>query len=221
MTTHMNRRATIPAGLLASLVLAACTGAGSGTVAPTATASMTASLPATPAATPLPGTPTTAPSTQPSSAASPEPTSSLEPFACSFPLEGDGTTDRAQLTDVRIGQHDGYDRIVFEFDGGIPPYTISEATPPFTEDPSGLPLEVEGAYAWQIVLNGGTKMTPEGASSYAGSTDFTPDFDKLVELVEGGDFEAVSTWYVGMSGSSCIRVLALDDPARLVIDIEH
>ncbi len=59
------------------------------------------------------------------------------------------------------------------------------------------------------------------ASSYDGSTDLTPGFAKLVELVEGGDFEAVSTWYAGMSAESCIRVITLDDTPRLVIDIEH
>ncbi len=220
MTTRTNTRAAIPAGLLAALMLSACTGAGSGTVAPTATASLTESMPATPDATPATETPTMDPSTEPS-AAGPEPTASLEPFACSLPVESGGTTDRAQLTDVRVGQHDGYDRIVFEFEGGIPPYTISESTPPFTEDPSGLPIEVEGSYVWQIVLNGGTKMTPDGSSSYDGPTDLTPGFDKLVELVEGGDFEALSTWYAGMSADSCIRVMNLDGVPRLVIDIEH
>ena len=44
---------------------------------------------------------------------------------------------------------------------------------------------------------------------------------KLVELVEGGDFEAVSTWFAGMSSESCIRVITLGEPPRLVIDIEH
>lgn len=213
-------RAATAGALAASLLLAACTGGFSFTGSPvpstpeSAAASLPASMQPTPDATP--------PASEGASAQpSAEPTSDLGPFVCSFPVQGSGTVDRAQLTDVRVGEHDGYDRIVFEFDTGIPTYAISEATPPFMADPSGLPLEVQGSYFWQIVLTGGTKMTPDGTSTYTGTTDFTPGFAKLVELVEGGDFEAVSTWYAGMSATSCIRVLTLADPARLVVDVEH
>jgi hypothetical protein len=42
----------------------------------------------------------------------------------------------------------------------------------------------------------------------------------VVSLVEGGDFEAASTWYVGVRGlGACIRVTALEQPNRLVLDI--
>ena len=34
--------------------------------------------------------------------------------------EGVGTVDRAQITDVRVGTHGDYDRVVIEFDEGIP-----------------------------------------------------------------------------------------------------
>ena len=218
MINRTVNRAGIPGALLAFLLLTACSGAGTGSLSPTASASVAGSMPPTPDATP-PSSEAASPA--PSSEASAEPTSNLGPFACAFPVEGAGTADRAQLTDVRVGQHDGYDRIVFEFDAGIPPYAVSVATPPFTADPSGLPLEVDGTYAWQAVLEGGTKMLPDGSSSYTGSTDFTPGFARLVELVEGGDFEAVSTWYLGLDGGGCFRVLTLTDPTRLVIDIEH
>ena len=40
-------------------------------------------------------------------------------------------------------------------------------------------------------------------------------------LIEGGDFERQSTWYLGLTGESCVRVLLLDGPPRIVIDVEH
>ena len=46
----------------------------------------------------------------------------------------------------------------------------------------------------------------------------------LVDLVEGGDFEAQSTWYLGLSADACVRVMRLvgeGGPARLVIDVAH
>ena len=63
----------------------------------------------------------------------------------------------------------------------------------------------------------------EGTSSYDGPTDFDPGFATLVDLVEGGDFEAQSTWYLGLSREACVRVIRLTDDGapRLVIDVEH
>ena len=72
-------------------------------------------------------------------------------------------------------------------------------------------------------MRGGTKQTDDGTSSYDGPLEFEPNDPALVHLVEGGDFEAQSTWYFGLAAASCVRVLTLTDDgsARLVIDIEH
>lgn len=193
------------------LALAGCQGAGgspsaSASVAPTTSASAAPSVTVSASA---------------STAASVEPSESQGPFACALPVTAPGTATRAQITDLRVGTHSGYDRIVFEFAAGIPEYRIEEAAPPFTQDPSGLPMNVAGSTFWKIVLNGGTILSPDGGVTYSGSRDFSPGFPRLVQFVTGGDFEAVSTWYVGLSDVSCIRVQALSSPSRLVIDIQH
>jgi len=157
----------------------------------------------------------------PSETASPEPTDDLGAFTCQMPIEGAGTVDRAQITDVRVGSHDDYDRVVIEFDEGIPPFTLDEATPPLTADPSGMEMDVDGSAFWSLVLQGGTSVTVDGTMSYDGRTDFTPDFPALAELVEAGDFEAVSSWYIGLHEPTCARVMTLTAPSRLVIDIQH
>jgi hypothetical protein len=151
----------------------------------------------------------------------PEPSGNLGPFTCSLPVSGPGTTARAQIVAIRVGTHPDYDRITFEFDSGIPRYQIAPATPPFYADPSGLPLEIAGSAFWKIALVGGTKVKPDGGSTYAGPTSFVPGLAALAQLKQGGDFEALSTWYAGLTGTSCIRVLTLSDPARLVIDVQH
>ena len=43
----------------------------------------------------------------------------------------------------------------------------------------------------------------------------------VTTVVEAGDFEAVSSWYIGLHDPTCARVLTLTDPARLVIDIQQ
>jgi len=172
-------------------------------------------------------TQTTAPSaSQPATTDSPEPVPSeaLEEFACDeLPIHEDATVARANIVDVRMATHDGFDRVVFEFVDGLPEVTLSRAEPPFTQDASGLPIEVEGTSFLRLTMRGGTKQTDEGTSSYDGPTEFDPGFPTLVDLVEGGDFEAQSTWYFGLSAEACVRVLALTDDGapRLVIDVEN
>lgn len=203
-------RPAATAAALLTLILAACGpyGGSSPSVAASPSASTTAM--SSEVASP---TPTLEPSA--------EPTDGLGAFTCALPIEGVGTVDRAQITNVRIGTHARYDRVVIEFDEGVPPFTLDEAMPPLLADPSGREMNVEGSAFWSLVLQGGTRITADGTESYDGPTDFTPGFPALAELVEGGDFEAVSTWYIGLNDSTCARVLTLTEPSRLVIDIQH
>ena len=147
------------------------------------------------------------------------------PFDCaaaSLPA----TVDRAQITDVRVGSHgsgpSGYDRIVFEFQGpGIPEVMLRAGTPPFSRDPSDLPLPVQGSSFLVLVLGGASAVTPEGTITYGGPTSLAPGFAALKEFKEAGDFEAVSSWVAGLTGPSCHRLHVLENPTRLVIDLQH
>jgi len=152
----------------------------------------------------------------------PVPSEELGEFSCELPTVEGATTPRANITDVRVGTHANYDRVVFEFEQGLPEITLDRASPPFTQDASGLPIEVEGTSFLRLTMRGGTKQTEEGTSSYDGPTDFDPGFATLVDLIEGGDFEAQSTWYLGLGAEACVRVILLTDDGapRLVIDVE-
>lgn len=151
----------------------------------------------------------------------PVPSEELDQFSCELPIVEDASIAIANITDVRVGGHDGYDRVVFEFAQGTPELSLDRASPPFTHDASGAPVEVAGASFLRLTMRGGTKQTDANTSSYDGPTDFDPALTALVDLVEGGDFERQSTWYFGLTGESCVRVMLLADPARVVIDIEH
>jgi hypothetical protein len=193
---------------LALLVLFVACGPGATSPNPTPSA--------TPASTATPS----------SGSASPEPEGGFGEFDCDLPVELPATVDRAQIVDVRVGSHaagaSGYDRIVFEFQGpGIPEVILRVGTPPFTQDPSGLPLSVEGTSYLVLVLHGATGVTPDGTVTYSGPTDFTPGFPTLTQFRQAGDFEAVSEWVAGLTGPSCPRVSTRADPSRLVIDLLH
>lgn len=208
--------------LAALVLLVGCNGATPSDSQPISQPSPTPPGPSTPASE----APTSPASEAPTSGA-PVPTTEpvgsdeLEDFTCDLPIVEDGTVAVANIVDVRVGTHDGYDRVVFEFEQGTPELTLDRAEPPFTADGSGLPIEVDGDSFLGIVMRGGTKQTDAGTSSYDGPTDIAPGFPTLVHLVEGGDFERQSTWYLGLSSEACVRLLLLDEPPRLVIDVEH
>jgi hypothetical protein len=206
------------AAILIVLALAACGGDGSSpspTDQPDDTASPSPAASSSPTATGSASVPASeAPTDEPSAAVG-------EPFTCDLPIVDPGTAPIANIVDIRVGTHDGYDRLVFEFEQGIPEFTLDRAEPPFSEDASGLPLAVEGESFLGLVMRGGTKQTDAGESSYDGPTEFESGFPALVHAVEAGDFERQSTWYLGLAEESCVRVLQLDEPPRLVIDVEQ
>ena len=158
------------------------------------------------------------PSVQPSNPAEP-------PFVCDLPITmtAAGTDFHPLVTqDIGVEAHDGYDRIVFTYDGGTPSLELDLAQPPYVQDPSGLPMTVNGSPVYRVTLTGATKFDTEtGDQPYTGPTDFQPGFEQIVQFTEFGDFEAVHNWYLGVNGGTCLRAFTLADPRRLVIDVQH
>ena len=201
--------------LIASMALAGCAAESPSPSSAGPSPSVIASV------TPEASIPTTQPASVEPSVAASEPTEGLPAFECTPSVTIPSTTDRAQITDVRVGTHAGYDRVVFEFASGIPDAVIEGVLPPLYEDGSGLEMDVAGSAFLKVTMHDASRVSPEGGLTYDGSTDFKPGFDRLAQLIEAGDFEAVSTWYMGLDGAGCYRVLTLADPSRLVIDVEH
>ena len=206
--------------LVSMLVLGACNVAGNppASVGPSSS-SPGASLPASQAASGQPS-PTSGPSQAPASDAIPS--DDLGAFTCDLPITDGGTAPlTTNYTDVRVGTHAGYDRVVFEFNAKSPEFTLERDEPPYEQDASGFPLDVEGESVLHLVLRGSTTMTDSGEMSYHGPLNFDPGFPMLVDVVHGGDFEAVTTWFIGLAEEACVRVLLLSEPDRIVIDVEH
>jgi hypothetical protein len=213
----------LPLLLIASALLAGCgSGAKEAGVVPTSApaAGPSESAPAGATSTEGETSPAGIGSTQAAPAA---------PAVCK-PQTGGDEGVFTNLTDGRVGAHDGFDRIVFEFEeptpnpggkGGIPSYEIRQAKPPFTEDPSGLPMDVYGDAYVRLVLHGATGADLDGNPTYTGPGTLTPGFGTLAQAVEGGDFEATLTWVLGLSRATCWQVQELHNPDRLVIDFHH
>ena len=148
------------------------------------------------------------------------------------PLEGASTdtvvvsgaiAETALLTDVRSARQEGYDRVVFEFENGVPGYEVGYVERPIVADGSGEEITVEGGAVLRVRMEPSldADLTQESAPrTYTGPNRFAPDTAVVVELVGTGGFEAVLTWAVGIDAERPFRVTTLSDPPRIVIDVE-
>lgn len=170
---------------------------------------------------PSPSAPNASPSTP--AATSAHPTSSVPAgFSCTFPYNRAATTTTTALvTNVRIGRHTAYDRVVFDLGpGGYPAVSLDLVKPPLTADPSDLPVTVAGSTFVRITLHpaSGAGYATGGSPSYTGQRAFSPRYPRLTSLVERGDFEAVFSWYAGLTGPTCYRVFTMSEPNLIAID---
>ena len=134
-----------------------------------------------------------------------------------------GENEVALLTDVRVAGHDGFDRIVFEFEGdAAPAFDVSYVEPPITEDPSDEPIEVGGAAFLRIVMSAASGVDLGGDAprpTYTGPDRLDGPGSPVVELVGAGDFEAVLTWVAGVDAERRFGVTRLSSPTRVVVDV--
>jgi hypothetical protein len=132
---------------------------------------------------------------------------------CDLPYTRPSTAAEVPLTTVRIGAHAGYDRVVWEFAGSVlPEVLIEQVQPPFTKDPSDLPLNVSGSVFMRVRLQ-------YLATAYDGPQDLKAGYPVLSEVAMQGHFEGVGTWIVGLTRSACYHVTVLTGPTRLVLDL--
>jgi hypothetical protein len=182
-------------------LLAACGGTGPA-LTPTPT-------PSGPPATTAPASPTAPPTVSPPPTATPSP-----PLSACLPLQG-GTGARSAITDMRAGAHTGYDRLVLEFDGAVPTWSMTaNGGMTFSGGGRGEPIELDGAYGVRLDLRG-VNWTSD---RYAHGTDLAVGYTVLREARVVGDFEGIVNIGIGLSRQVCPTVSVLTGPVRLVID---
>jgi hypothetical protein len=167
--------------------------------------------------------------TEPAATTAPTTTTAPEPPGPPFstaPAQGEALSTRlALLTDVRLGQHEGYDRIVFELlPGGRPGYRVRFVRPPIVEDASGNEVDVDGETFLSIRLEpaSGFDLAGDLGEVYTGPTRIdgsSAGTEMVEEVVRTGDFEAVLTWVAGLDERAPFRVLRLFGPPRIVVDV--
>jgi hypothetical protein len=228
----MSRRAAASLLCAFALLAGACGNADGDLAAPTETLTAEATPPSTPAGDADDGavddtaSDDTAPDGEENGDAGPQTVGSTQTGTVEsddFP-SGSGTT--AFLTDVRVGVQEGFDRVVFEFDGDDrPSYRIGYVQPPVAESGTGDEVEVAGEAFLEIILEPASGVDLSGAEpreTYDGPRRLSSDRTEVVrEVVRAGDFEANLRWVIGVEREVPFAAAFLTDPLRLVIDIEH
>jgi hypothetical protein len=124
-----------------------------------------------------------------------------------------------ELVNVRAAHHPGFDRVVFEFRGGMPSSHSVRYVSSLTEDPTDRPVHLAGDATIQVVFQGANAHDERGAGTVTPAGRFSPGLPSLKEVAPAGDFEAVVTYGLGVDHRVPFKVFELRDPARVVIDI--
>jgi len=175
-------------------------------------------------------TTTTAPTTTTTSTSTTAP-STTSTFGATVDPSGFDTATKAGvasgdpgvgLTDVRVGDHSTFARIVFDFEGeGIPEYVVGYTEGPgFTGSGGGDPVFPAGSFYLVVRITPGLTYDVDDRSPiYLGPSAFDPALDPIAEIAFVDDFEADMVWVIGLDSESGFQVSIRTEPPRLVIDI--
>lgn len=124
------------------------------------------------------------------------------------------------LTDIRVGRHATYDRIVLDFRGPLPSAWRAGWVAALFADPSGRRVTLPGKAFVGVVARPASAVDVTGRRTYAGpATIRTPQLNNVRAVAITGDFERVLSIGVGTAHRTWVHVSRLTAPNRLVIDI--
>jgi hypothetical protein len=131
------------------------------------------------------------------------------------------------LNDVRVGAHPesgGWDRIVFEFEpvDGFPgghPGGIVEYVDEALQCGSGEPVDVEGEAILRVKLDA-TQAHDDNGNLTIDAIEIEGPGNSIIEAVSFCDFEGIVEWAIGVPAEQNFKVVFLQEPARIVIDIK-
>ena len=124
------------------------------------------------------------------------------------------------VSDVRLGAHDGFDRVTIELAGdGTPGYKVSYVDAAFQQG-SGNAIDLAGDKILAIDLDGTTYPFEVGIEEPSMKPLRNDKTAKVAEVVNAGTFEGRTQLFIGLKGDKQpFSVTELSNPTRVVIDI--
>jgi hypothetical protein len=135
----------------------------------------------------------------------------------------DGPADLV-VTDVRIGVHDGFDRVVIDLAGEGTVGWFTELGDVAFEDGSGTVVDVDGGAVLTLMLNAFAfppELPDPSVRWDEGRVGAPADAVVLTEVVDSVSFEAQHQLFIGLTERVPYRIVRLGDPQRVVIDLLH
>jgi hypothetical protein len=126
----------------------------------------------------------------------------------------------ATLSEVRAGRNAGFDRLVWTFREGRPGWRVEYVDRPVRECGSGRAVPLPGD-AWLEVRFEPARAHDDDGRPTAGAPGATPGLARVLTAVRTCDFEAVVVHVLAVDSPEPFRVLELDDPPRVVVDVRH
>ncbi|WP_342319923.1 AMIN-like domain-containing (lipo)protein [Corynebacterium mayonis] len=124
------------------------------------------------------------------------------------------------VTDVRVGSHEGFDRVVVEYSGHGTPGIIAGYVDKPRQLASGLPIEVTGTTYLEVMIQGTPMgvLSPRAELIKAGPMDLATGAIK--GITHGGVFEADTQYIIGLDQQRPYRAYTLHNPPRVVVDLQ-
>jgi hypothetical protein len=132
---------------------------------------------------------------------------------------GEKSGKPAFLKDVRVGKNKGYDRIVFEFTGDLPNFTVEYTKAPITGTGENV-VKIAGKYFVEITFH--SLQFPEDENYKYNKIEKTNlKLPVISELEEIEWFEGVRPFAVGLKAKKDFRVSQMTNPTRLIVDFKQ
>ncbi|WP_280234636.1 AMIN-like domain-containing (lipo)protein [Nocardia cyriacigeorgica] len=138
------------------------------------------------------------------------------------PKRAEASGDAAlTVTDIRIGHHDGFDRVVYELGGTGTPGWVVEYTDAAVQDGSGAAIDVAGQSVLEVRITGSAYPFDSGVEPYSGPDPATdPSAPGIAGVYRATVFEGITQSFIGVNGDRpAFAVSTQSGPTRLVIDI--
>lgn len=122
------------------------------------------------------------------------------------------------LTGIRAAHHPGFDRVVFDFFGGVPAFREGRYVPTLKADPADFPIKVAGRAILQVSFRDARAHKLDGTDTSPNRTVFA--LPNVLTAVQSGDFEGVVTYGIGLAANQPFRFSTQSNPPRVVLDID-
>ena len=144
------------------------------------------------------------------------PASSPAPFRTDPVERSRAARPAPELVSVQTMERDGYDRVLFTFEGPMPGYQVRYV--PRVTDADGERLPLRGQAFVAVAFQPARAHDPDGEATFP--TDaITPGYPALRQVRFAGDFEGQVSFGIGVADRGGFRVAELRDPTRVVVDV--